>query len=133
MPTPLPGTSLKSEHAATVFAQFIDTFRDETPIVDDVPTHCHFRQIDGLFWGHVFDVTWIPDDAPVVFFEEQPRMQRFPQDLRQATMRNVREYFKRRERWEFSDTYIFNAELTWCIVVTHDDVCRYADLTEAEC
>ena len=125
MSTPLPGTEVDSATGAEVFARFLGKFRSDSPL-RDIPTHCDFVNAGSLFWGQVFNEDWIPNGLPVYFIEETGRMQRYPQAIHAASMAQVRDYLRRRELWEFADCYIMDEPMTWCIVITHDDVCRYA-------
>lgn len=131
MKTPLPGAHLNDANGREVFAEFLRRFRANTPIVNNVPTHCDFVNLYSLFWGHVFDSEWIADDASVYYIEEGGWMQHYPQDIRMAAMREVRDHLKRRPLEGSIDTYILDTAFSWCIVITHDDICRLGMPVEA--
>jgi hypothetical protein len=50
----------------------------------------------------------------------------YPQEIRRTTMRDIRQYWAKREPWAFADTYVVDTEFKWCITVTHDDICYYS-------
>lgn len=127
----LPGKRLDNVDAQRIFQKFIEKFRTDDPL-RNVPTHCDFKQHGALFWGHLFDDRWIPDDQMLYYIEETGLMQRFPQEVRFASMEAIREYLRRRDPWKFADTYILPKDLSWCIVITHDDICLISNGEEDE-
>jgi hypothetical protein len=112
--TPLPGTALKNDESIEIIKEFRAKYRihvNGQP--DNIPTWCTFPagvQVDESILDH----PQIETERSLYFYVENRN------EIYKTKPEQIQDYFSHRNPWEDNwDFYVFNANLAWCIAITH--------------